>query len=50
MGFNGGLSFEIWIDIWGCGQMGMVVLNISGEDIEWRDNHKHKFFVWKRHG
>ena len=50
MGFNGSLSFEIWVDIQGCGRMGLVVLKVYSEDIEWSGNLKKNLFVWMRHG
>ena len=34
VGFKGRIIFEIWIEIQGCGRMGLVVLKVSGEDLE----------------
>ena len=36
--FNGSLSFEIWVDIQGCGVASLVVLKVDSEDLEWNFN------------
>ena len=50
VGFKDSLSFEIWIDIQSCGIMVMVVLKVSGEDIQWSGNRKQNVFDCMRHG
>ena len=47
--FNVILSFEKWIDIQGCGGVGLVVLKVDGEDFDWNVNQNHKGFVWMSH-
>ena len=48
--FKGSLIFDIWTEIQVCGRMGMVVLKVYGEDIEWSANRKQKVFARMRHG
>ena len=47
--FNDSLSFEIWFEIHVCGLVGLVVLTMAGEYLEWRVNCNQKGFVWMRH-
>ena len=49
VGFKGSPRFEIWIDIKGCGRMGMVVLEVSDEDTELIRNRKKKVLSRMRH-
>ena len=48
--FNGRLSFEIWVEIQGRGEVGLVVLKGYGEDLEWNINIEQKGLFWMRHG
>ena len=50
VGFNGSFSFDIWIDIQGRRGMGLVVLKVSSDYLEWIGKHKQNIFVWMRHG
>ena len=45
MSFNGSLSAESWVEIQGRGGVSLMVLKVSGEDIEGNVNLKKKFFV-----
>ena len=40
--FNFSLIFESWVGIQGRGGVGLVVLNVANEYIEWKANRKHK--------
>ena len=43
VGFKGRIIFEIWIEIQGCGRMGLVVLKVTGDNLEWGSNCTQKF-------
>ena len=45
VGFKSSLSFEVWIEIQGSRRMGLVVLKVSTNDIDWSVNQKKKVFV-----
>ena len=47
--FKGSLRFELWIEIQGCGRMGMMVLKLSGKDLRCGSNWNQKVFVRTRH-
>ena len=42
---NGSLRFEIWIEIQDREGVGLVVLNMSSEYLEWKFNCKYKFLL-----
>ena len=47
--FNGRFIFESWVEIQGCGGVGIVVLKVSSDYLEWNVNNKQMGFVWMRH-
>ena len=47
--FKSSLSFEIWIEIQGCGRIVLVVLKVPDEDLDWSINRKQKVLSWMRH-
>ena len=49
VGFKGSKSFEIYIEIQGCIRMGLMVLEVSGEDLEWSRNCNKKVFFRMMH-
>ena len=50
VGFKGSPRFEIWIDIKGCGRMGMVVINEYNVNLEQSNNHNNKAFFCMSNG
>ena len=47
---NGCLIFEIWVDIQVLGGVVLMVLKVSGEDLERNVDRKQKGFFWTGHG
>ena len=48
--FGGSFSIEVWIDIHGCGRMGLMTLNVTSDDLVRGGNHRQKEFSRVRHG
>ena len=46
---KGSLKFQIWIDVIGCLRMDLMVLMVSGEDLDYSRNFKQKLFSRMRH-
>ena len=40
--FNVSLSFEIWVEIKSREEVGLVLLKVTGEDLEWNVNRNQK--------
>ena len=47
---NGILSFEIWVEIQDHVRVGMMILQVAGEDLEINVNRNQKGCFWMRHG